>query len=310
MSPTLPACFWRWELLCLKNSCCHERVNSWEGPSWKGTRELAVTISFFFFCASKNQSQHKSKGAKLTPDDPSELALMYQRMFEGFTLAQKSGKLTKQDTFHEPTRATCWVPVGMLKRSTPGNILHHHGMPALHSGDPSMHQFTQWSHGNMGQVYVGDLPLRTMCFHEAWNSQDSKRDGKNTNLVGWNILNRLISVITVMCLDGTLQGLLSNHPECFHCCYITSYKGSERIWGRFCPAFAAFVVSSWNRLFLPSSGIVIYYHYLVPEEERHDSAIKRNREALSSEVKLWEGYLEKVKLISQENSTFAQTINQ
>ncbi|TNM93313.1 hypothetical protein fugu_018715 [Takifugu bimaculatus] len=43
------------------------------------------------------------------------------------------------------------------------------------------------------------------------------------------------------------------------------------------------------------SGIVIYYHYLVPEGERHDSAVKRNREALSAEVKLWEGYLEKVK---------------
>ncbi|TWW65363.1 glutathione S-transferase A-like [Takifugu rubripes] len=43
------------------------------------------------------------------------------------------------------------------------------------------------------------------------------------------------------------------------------------------------------------SGIVIYYNYLVPEGERHDSAVKRNREALSAEVKLWEGYLEKVK---------------
>ncbi|XP_031698314.1 glutathione S-transferase A-like, partial [Anarrhichthys ocellatus] len=41
------------------------------------------------------------------------------------------------------------------------------------------------------------------------------------------------------------------------------------------------------------SGDVIYYTYKVPEGERHDSAVKRNREALAAEIKLWEGYLEK-----------------
>lgn len=53
--------------------------------------------------------------------------------------------------------------------------------------------------------------------------------------------------------------------------------------------------------FLP--GIVIYYNYMVPEGERHDSAVKRNREALSAEIKLWEGYLEKVKLKAEKSST-------
>ncbi|XP_044027262.1 glutathione S-transferase A [Siniperca chuatsi] len=38
---------------------------------------------------------------------------------------------------------------------------------------------------------------------------------------------------------------------------------------------------------------VIYYNWKVPEGERHDSAVKRNREALSTEVKLWERYLQK-----------------
>ena len=42
------------------------------------------------------------------------------------------------------------------------------------------------------------------------------------------------------------------------------------------------------------SGLVIYYNYTVPENERHDSAVKRNREALTTEVKLWEEYLGKV----------------
>ncbi|KAF0047683.1 hypothetical protein F2P81_001316 [Scophthalmus maximus] len=39
---------------------------------------------------------------------------------------------------------------------------------------------------------------------------------------------------------------------------------------------------------------VIYYNWFVPEGERHDSALERNREALATELKLWEGYLQKV----------------
>ncbi|CAB1350476.1 unnamed protein product [Coregonus sp. 'balchen'] len=39
---------------------------------------------------------------------------------------------------------------------------------------------------------------------------------------------------------------------------------------------------------------VIYYNYRVPEGERHDSAIKRNKENLTTEIKLWEGYFQKM----------------
>ncbi|KAK5855328.1 hypothetical protein PBY51_005435 [Eleginops maclovinus] len=38
---------------------------------------------------------------------------------------------------------------------------------------------------------------------------------------------------------------------------------------------------------------VIYYTWKVPEAERHDSAVKRNKEALAAELKLWEGYMQK-----------------
>ncbi|XP_038142756.1 glutathione S-transferase A-like [Cyprinodon tularosa] len=41
-------------------------------------------------------------------------------------------------------------------------------------------------------------------------------------------------------------------------------------------------------------GTVLYYHMLVPEGERHDSAVKRNRENLTAELQLWEKYLENV----------------
>ncbi|XP_072226715.1 glutathione S-transferase A-like [Leuresthes tenuis] len=37
-----------------------------------------------------------------------------------------------------------------------------------------------------------------------------------------------------------------------------------------------------------------YYDWFVPEDERHDSALKRNGEALGAELKLWEGYLQKL----------------
>uniref|UniRef100_UPI003AAA59CE glutathione S-transferase A-like n=1 Tax=Centroberyx gerrardi TaxID=166262 RepID=UPI003AAA59CE len=46
--------------------------------------------------------------------------------------------------------------------------------------------------------------------------------------------------------------------------------------------------------FYDKLNAVIYYEWFVPEGERHDSALKRNREALAIELKLWEGYLEKL----------------
>lgn len=39
---------------------------------------------------------------------------------------------------------------------------------------------------------------------------------------------------------------------------------------------------------------VAFYDWLVPEGERLDSALKRNKEKLIAELKLWEGYLEKM----------------
>lgn len=52
------------------------------------------------------------------------------------------------------------------------------------------------------------------------------------------------------------------------------------------------------------SGIVIYYNYMVPEGERHDAAVKRNRDALTAELKLWESYMEEVKGDYMAGSSF------
>lgn len=46
--------------------------------------------------------------------------------------------------------------------------------------------------------------------------------------------------------------------------------------------------------FYEKLNAVIYYDWFIPEAERHDSALQRNKEALTTELKLWEGYLEKL----------------
>ncbi|XP_062343289.1 glutathione S-transferase rho [Osmerus eperlanus] len=42
------------------------------------------------------------------------------------------------------------------------------------------------------------------------------------------------------------------------------------------------------------TGDVIWYEYYIPEAERMDITIKRNMAALATEIKLWEGYLQKM----------------
>lgn len=47
--------------------------------------------------------------------------------------------------------------------------------------------------------------------------------------------------------------------------------------------------------------LVAFYDFYVPEGERHDSALKRNRDNLVTELKLWESYLENVCLTTAHN---------
>ncbi|XP_043993635.1 glutathione S-transferase A-like [Gambusia affinis] len=46
--------------------------------------------------------------------------------------------------------------------------------------------------------------------------------------------------------------------------------------------------------FLEKIELVIFYDFYVPEGERHDSALKRNKDNLVTELQLWESYLENV----------------
>ncbi|XP_056278075.1 glutathione S-transferase A-like [Pseudoliparis swirei] len=53
---------------------------------------------------------------------------------------------------------------------------------------------------------------------------------------------------------------------------------------------------------------VIYYAWKVPEGERHDSAVKRNAETLTAELKLWEGYLGKGSFLAGNKFSLADVI--
>uniref|UniRef100_A0A8C1HUE7 GST C-terminal domain-containing protein n=1 Tax=Cyprinus carpio carpio TaxID=630221 RepID=A0A8C1HUE7_CYPCA len=56
---------------------------------------------------------------------------------------------------------------------------------------------------------------------------------------------------------------------------------------------------------------VAFYDYYVPEGERHESALKRNKENLIAELKLWDGYLEKMgkgSYLAGKNFTMADVV--
>uniref|UniRef100_A0A3P9HM83 Glutathione S-transferase rho n=1 Tax=Oryzias latipes TaxID=8090 RepID=A0A3P9HM83_ORYLA len=64
------------------------------------------------------------------------------------------------------------------------------------------------------------------------------------------------------------------------------------------PAEQALVFQRMMEGLTLTDRLIIYYDLLVPEEERHDSALKRSKETLSTELQLWEGYLQNVWSIS------------
>uniref|UniRef100_A0A672JWJ9 Glutathione S-transferase A-like n=1 Tax=Sinocyclocheilus grahami TaxID=75366 RepID=A0A672JWJ9_SINGR len=56
---------------------------------------------------------------------------------------------------------------------------------------------------------------------------------------------------------------------------------------------------------------VAFYEWYVPEGERHESALKRNKESLIAELKLWDGYLEKMgkgSYLAGKNFTMADVV--
>ncbi|XP_041810799.1 glutathione S-transferase A-like [Chelmon rostratus] len=87
------------------------------------------------------------------------------------------------------------------------------------------------------------------------------------------------------------------NESCAICLYLENQFKSQGI--RLIPDSPAEQALMYQRMmegltFTDKLNSVIYYEWFVPEEERCDSAVKRNREALTTEFKLWEGYLQKV----------------
>lgn len=85
----------------------------------------------------------------------------------------------------------------------------------------------------------------------------------------------------------TFHDKISKTNTIFKCQYMSERSKCENKWCCLSPTFN--LLSSEYLL-----AAVVFYDWDVLEEERHDSALKRNKEALVTELKLWEGYLGKV----------------
>ncbi|XP_076610112.1 glutathione S-transferase A-like [Chaetodon auriga] len=86
------------------------------------------------------------------------------------------------------------------------------------------------------------------------------------------------------------------HESLAACFYLESQFKSQG--NKLIPDGAAEQALMYQRLFegfplYQKMADFMFYIWLVPEEERHESAQKRNKEALIAELKLWEGYLDK-----------------
>ncbi|XP_076610599.1 glutathione S-transferase A-like [Chaetodon auriga] len=87
------------------------------------------------------------------------------------------------------------------------------------------------------------------------------------------------------------------NESCAVCLYLENQFKSQGI--RLIPDSPAEQALMYQRMmegltFYEKLNSIIYHEWFVPEEERHDSAVKRKREDLTTELKLWEGYLQEV----------------
>ncbi|XP_039977380.1 glutathione S-transferase A-like isoform X1 [Xiphias gladius] len=93
------------------------------------------------------------------------------------------------------------------------------------------------------------------------------------------------------------HGDITVNESCAACFYLESLFKSQG--NKLIPDSPAEQALMYQRVFEGLTfneklNAVVYYDWFVPEGERHDSALKRKREALATELKLWEGYLQKL----------------
>ncbi|XP_042362561.1 glutathione S-transferase A-like [Plectropomus leopardus] len=137
------------------------------------------------------------------------------------------------------------------------------------------------------------------CWRVMITLEEKKLQGYNQELLSFEKMEHKSKKVMDMNPRGQLPSFkykdYTLNESYAACMYLESqFKSGEKLIPD-CPAEKAMM---YQRMFEgltlnQKAGDVIYYNWKVPEGERHDSAIKRNREALTAEIKLWEGYLQK-----------------
>lgn len=123
-------------------------------------------IFFFFFMPPKTRASSRRREPSWPPTAPASSHWCTSACLKASPSPRNPVCQPNKTHYTKNTPSTCWVLVGILKRSTPSNILHHYGMPGstletLACTSARNQAMATW------QVYVGDLPLRITCFHEA-----------------------------------------------------------------------------------------------------------------------------------------------
>uniref|UniRef100_A0A665TCZ7 Glutathione S-transferase rho n=1 Tax=Echeneis naucrates TaxID=173247 RepID=A0A665TCZ7_ECHNA len=253
-----------------------------------------ITVNESYAACFYLESQFKSQGNKLIPDSPAEQALMYQRMFEGLTFYEKLIAVVYYDWFvpegekHDSalqrnkevlgTELKLWE--GYLQKPLPG--------AALHSDTMAKDMTLLWGSGS------------PPCWRVMIALEEKNLQGYNKKLLSFEKMEHKSPEVMSMNPRGQLPSFKHGNSvlnESYGACmYLESQFKSQG--NKLIPDCPVEQAQMYQRMFegltlSQKTGDVIYYNWKVPEGERHDSAVKRNKESLSAELKLWEGYLQK-----------------
>ncbi|XP_076005838.1 glutathione S-transferase A-like [Genypterus blacodes] len=138
------------------------------------------------------------------------------------------------------------------------------------------------------------------CWRVMIALEEKNLQGYNNKLLSFEKMEHKSAEVMAMNPRGQLPAFKVGNlilNESFAACFFleNQYKSQGAKLIPDCPAEQAMM---YQRVFEVNTlhqkmAEVIYYDRRVPEGERHDSAIKRNRDTLVAELKLWEGYLGK-----------------
>ncbi|XP_016107743.1 glutathione S-transferase A-like [Sinocyclocheilus grahami] len=246
----------------------------------------------------RSDSAFKSQGTRLIPDDPAEQALVYQRVFETNNLQQKMCKCPQQSTHFssknmQTSSFSCCFSCSAFKSQGTRLIPDDPAEQALvyqrvfetNNLQQKMYDvaFYEWyvPEGERHESALKRNKESLIAELKLWDGYLEKM-GKGSYLAGKNF-----TMADVVCFP-----VIAFFPR-LHLKAVSDIPDGSNICTVFC------------------SDDVAFYEWYVPEGERHESALKRNKESLIAELKLWDGYLEKMgkgSYLAGKNFTMADVV--